>query len=156
MKKSCYKRLLAILLISMLLSSMMLAAQQPSRGLTEIVIGDGQELTCEAPFHNCDVGWYWSYSECIYPGEAIGGPGIIYSISYYCEEMPILWGDEPSEYFYDALALYVGTTEKTAYSSASDWTPAENLTMVRDEPYFCWEFIHLSEGWITLVFSQPY
>ena len=156
MKKSYFKICSAVLLTSLVLSSMMVMAQQPGRGLIDIVIGDGEELTCEAPFPNCDISWHWGYSECIYPGEAMGGPCIIYSISYYCEEMAVLWGTEPSEYYYDALALYVGTTDKSAYSSETDWTPIDNLTIVRNEPYYCWDYFHLSEGWITLVLSQPY
>ena len=136
----------------MLLSSMMVMAQQPGSGLTDILIGDGDIRSCEIPFNACTGGW--AYTESIYPVEVIGGPCLIYSVSFACPESAMQYGG-PFPYDTYKLTLFMGTTTRSNYASTADWTPSADLQIYCDYPYGTMIGPD-SNGWITFELNQPY
>ena len=149
------KRIGAGLFALLLAMLNLLNVQAQSTELTEIIIGDGTETSCEVPFGDCNDNW--AYSESIYPAEAIGNPCMIYSIAFDCAET---WLDEyyysyPSGYWY--MQIYIGTTTQTSYTSTTNWVYPNNLIKVFDRnggsyiQWFCRQ-----PGWETFELDFPY
>lgn len=146
------KRFLASLFALLLAMASLLDVQAQSNELTEIIIGAGNEESCEIPFNNCTSGC--SYVECIFPAEAIGDPCMIYSISFYCAKT---WLDNNNytysqNYYY--LTFYMGTTSQTSYNSSTNWTTPDNYTKVFDRHEygrFCGQI-----GWDSFVLDAPF
>ena len=145
-------RFLASLFTLLLVMVSMMNVQAQSTQLTEIIIGDGTEASCEIPFNACTGGW--GYSESIYPAAAIGGPCIITAVSYYCPEPAMQYGGA-FPYYTDAFGLFIGTTTRSNYFSTTDWTPSTDLQNLYDRPN--WDIISPdADGWITFELDQPY
>lgn len=127
--------------------------------LTEIVIGNGTEATCEVPFNACTVGG--AYTESIYPGEAIGGPCMIYSISYNIAEVASFWNgswQQTAGYRYYDYIVYFGTTERITHESNTDWAQTNSLKTVyqRHAVYDIFISSEQEPGWITFYLDEPY
>lgn len=98
---------------------LVLVAPQALRA-DEYIVGDGTLDSRDNPFQN-----YYSngYTELIYPANEIGQAGMINSLAFYCTT------PGASQYVHE-LRIYIGETDKSAYSSNTDWTPEADLTMV--------------------------
>ena len=125
------KRIGAGLFALLLAMLNLLNVQAQNTELTEIIIGDGTETSSEIPFdYFNNTGNRWSFTECIFPAEAIGDPCMIYSISFYCVQP---WLDV-NNYAYNAgyrdLMLYLGTTSQTSHTSSTNWISSNELTNV--------------------------
>ena len=117
--------------------------------LTEIIIGDGTETSCEIPFNACSEGWPSAYTEVIYPAAALGEPCMIYSLSF--DVVQECYGG----YLNRNLFIYLGTTDNINHTSVTGWTPAENMTLVYENTNYL-EDIFSEPGWTTLVLDHPF
>jgi len=132
-------------------------AQSPN--LTEIIIGEENEVSCEVPFNSCTGGW--AYTESIYPAEAIGGPCMIYSISYNIAEVASFWNgswQQTAGYRYYDYLVYFGTTERITHESNTDWAQTNSLKTVYQRHAIYDIFISSEQepGWITFYLDEPY
>ena len=153
------KRIGAGLFALLLAMLNLLNVQAQSTELTEIIIGDGTETSSEIPFdYFNNTGNRWSFTECIFPAEAIGDPCMIYSISFYCVQP---WLDV-NNYAYNAgyrdLMLYLGTTSQTSHTSSTNWISSNELTNVFERHGVGGYFIYYCKqaGWFTFVFDNPF
>ena len=147
------RKLHLLIIVFMTMLSCALRAQNLPQDLTEIVIGEGTEATCEVPFNSC-TGWH-SYTETIIPAESIGSSSIIYSLSIDIAEIPQLWNGsyyEPTSFYCDAFYIFLGTSNQSIHNSSIDWTE-EEMTMVyqRFGQYYDWQ-----NGWMTFEFDHPF
>ncbi len=121
---------------------LVLVAPQALRA-DEYIVGDGTLDSRDNPFQN-----YYSngYTELIYPASEIGQAGMINSLAFYCTT------PGASQYVHE-LRIYIGETDKSAYSSNTDWTPEADLTMVYQHTALT---IGATDGWQTFEFDTPY
>ena len=121
---------------------MVLVAPQALRA-DEYIVGDGTLDSRDNPFQN-----YYSngYTELIYPASEIGQAGMINSLAFYCTT------PGASQYVHE-LRIYIGETDKSAYSGNRDWTPEADLTMVYQHTALT---IGATDGWQTFEFDTPY
>ena len=121
---------------------LVLVAPQALRA-DEYIVGDGTLDSRDNPFQN-----YYSngYTELIYPASEIGQAGMINSLAFYCTT------PGASQYVHE-LRIYIGETDKSAYSGNRDWTPEADLTMVYQHTALT---IGATDGWQTFEFDTPY
>ncbi len=103
-----------LLLLALLISGVGLASAQ-----SEVVIGNGTYSGYDAPFNNY---YKHSWNETIYQKGDIGGAGTITSVSYHRAS--------GSSYTTQTIKIYMGETTRSSISSTTDWTPANQLTLV--------------------------
>ena len=142
------KRYLKALLFALTIA-LFTKAQAQSTNLTEIIIGDGTETSCEIPFNTCSEGWPAAYTEVIYPSAALGEPCVIYSLSFDVAEVNY------GSYLNKNLLIYLGTTDSVNHASVTGWTPAENMTLVYENTNYM-EDIFTEPGWTTFVLDHPF
>lgn len=151
MKKTFFTTIVMLCLFSWATVTGTNKLQAQSTNLTEIIIGDGTELTCDIPFNACTNGW--SGAEIIYPAEAIGGPCLIHSVSFYCGETSTFDG-APSPYQYACFSMYLGTTDKDLYAEDYDFYQGE--LQLHFDRNWTWTEIGQSTGWITFDLDRPF
>ena len=137
------KRLSLLLLIINALAWGALRAQSLPQELTEIVIGEGTETSCQMPFNACHEEWqYTLYSEYIIPASEIGEPCVINSIAFEIDNADMM--------YYCELYIWLGTTEDEIHTSETDWLDPDLMTQVFYSPDISlgWE-----EGWATSTFE---
>jgi hypothetical protein len=132
--------------------------QAQSTNLTEIIIGEGTESSCEVPFNACENGW--AYTECIYPAEAIGESCMIYSISFDVSELPSFWNgawQQLTSFYYIDFSIYLGTTSQSNHSSMGNWVSPEQMSIVfyRHVDIFYNE-LFTQVGWTTIDLDSPF
>lgn len=127
-------------------------AQSPN--LTEIIIGEGTETSCEVPFNSCEWGRHWGYSESIYPAEAIGEPCLIYSISFDISEVASYWDEyqNTTALYVNGLDVYIGSSEQSTHTT-TEWMPIESMIHCKSLQYVMY---FQSQGWITLELDTPF
>lgn len=116
-------------------------AQSPN--LTEIIIGEGTETSCQLPFNACHEEWrYTLYSEYIIPASEMGEPSVINSIAFEIDNADMM--------YYCELYIWLGTTEDEIHTSETDWLDPDLMTQVYYSPDISlgWE-----EGWTTSTFE---
>ena len=108
------KKFLLCLLSVLLFMPMAMKSQT-----TDITVGTGTTAGYYVPFGNY---YHYSWTESIYPSDEIGSAGTITGIAYQCAASYSL--------SFNTLKIYMGTTSSDAHSSASDWLPTSDLTLV--------------------------
>ncbi len=105
-----------------------------------VVIGTGTAVDKYLPVAPW---WGYSYTQTIYLQQEINVSGQIKEISYYYNGGSA-WTDD--------IVIYMGTTDKSSFTSESDWVAAANLTQVYAGPLA----VTAAEGWVTLVLDTPF
>lgn len=113
------------------------AAKSDQQG---VVIGTGTAVDKYLPVAPW---WGYSYTQTIYLQQEINVSGQINEISYYYNGGSA-WSDD--------IVIYMGTTDKSSFTSESDWVAAANLTQV----YAGSLAVTAVEGWVTLVLDTPF
>ncbi len=131
-------------------------AQSPN--LTEIIIGEGTETSCEIPFNGCSRGV--AYTESIYPADAIGGPCMIYSISFDVAELPSFWNgswQQVTSFYYIDFSIYFGTTSQSSHSSMDNWVSPEQMSIVYNRHVnIFYNELFTQAGWTTIDLDMPF
>ncbi len=108
----------------------------------EIQIGSGSQTDSNLPTHSY---YKYSFTQQIYTAaeieEAGGGVGTINSISFYNN------GSEKTR----TLDVYLVNTEKTSFSSTSDW-----ITVTSADLVFSGSFTFNASAWNTITLSSPF
>ena len=137
------KRLSLLLLIINALAWGALKAQNLPQDLTEIVIGEGTETSCQLPFNACHEEWrYTLYSEYIIPASEMGEPSVINSIAFEIDNADMM--------YYCELYIWLGTTEDEIHTSETDWLDPDLMTQVYYSPDIS---LGWDEGWTTSTFE---
>ena len=110
----------------------------------EIIIGTGTSTAYTSPFNNL---YNNSWDECIYLSSEIQSAGAITDIAYYYD------GTATSNYVYTTLKIYMGHTTRSAISSTTDWTPANDLTLVYDGTNIT---NPTTQGWFNITLDNPF
>ena len=109
----------------------------------EIVVGTADASTANVPFRTT---YKYSWTETIYPKAELCEAGTIYSIAYHCATV------NNNGYTLSDVDVYLAETSKDIYSSASDWTPESEFTLV-----YSGSNVELGdEEWETFVFDTPF
>jgi uncharacterized protein (TIGR02145 family) len=106
----------------------------------EISLGDGvatDKYLPVAPF------WGYSYAQTIYKQSEINVQGQITEISYYYNG---------NTAWTDAIDIYMGTTDKSFFTSNTDWVSVNNMTVV----YSGSLSVSTTEGWVTITLDTPF
>ena len=131
-------------------------AQSPN--LTEIIIGEGTETTCEIPFNSCTSGL--AYTESIYPAEAIGGPCMVYSISFDVAELASFWNGswlQQASLYYFSISIFLGTTSQSNHSSLDNWIAPEQLSIAYQRNLnIDYDELFTETGWTTFDLDVPF
>lgn len=107
----------------------------------EITIGNGTSSNYNAPFNNY---YRHSWNETIYQKGDIGGAGTITSVSYHRAS--------GSSYSTQTIKIYMGETTRSSISSTTDWTPANQLTLV-----YSGSNITIGDSeWETFILNTPF
>lgn len=85
----------------------------------EVSVGNGTLQN----FLPVNVGYYYSYSQQIYPGSTIGYSGTITELKFYLPTNALI--DNSNDW-----KVYLGQTTKTSFTSNTDWIPASDMTNV--------------------------
>ena len=110
----------------------------------DIEIGTGTSTSYTSPFNNL---YKNSWHECIYLASEIQAAGSITEIAYY------YGGTATSTYTYSTLKVYMGTTTRSEISSTTNWTPANDLTLVYDGTNIV---NPTTQGWFTITLDNPF
>lgn len=152
------KRLSLLFLIINALAWGALRAQSLPQELTEIVIGEGTETTCEIPFNSCTSGL--AYTESIYPAEAIGGPCMVYSISFDVAELASFWNGswlQQASLYYFSISIFLGTTSQSNHSSLDNWIAPEQLSIAYQRNLnIDYDELFTETGWTTFDLDVPF
>ena len=105
-----------------------------------ITVGTGTSCSnIYAPVNNF---WNYGYRQVIYPASSLRA-GNISSVSFqYCYTTAMSSKTN--------VNIYMGTTSQSAFSSATDWIPLSNLTLVYSGSLNC------TEGWNTFYLNSPF
>lgn len=111
-------------------------------GSPEVVVGTGTSASNYSPFNN-----YYknSRNDMIYLASEIGQAGPITSIAFKVVGTANLATN--------SINIYLGHTTKTTFSGTSDWTPANELTLVYSSEG---QTIGSTAGWETYDFDVPF
>ena len=114
---------------------------------TEVQIGSGSDQSWQFPIYSC---YNYNYSQQIYLGSEItdggGSSGLIKKIRFYYAGGGSVFSN------WNNWTIYLGNTEKTEFSSTSDWVPVGSMTQV-----FSGTFSDPAEGtWIEFTLSAPF
>lgn len=111
-------------------------------GYADHIIGNGTSNSYYSPMCN-----YYnnSYAEMIYPASELGGAGTITALSFDVASS--------SSLDYSSLKIYLGTRSSSTYSSTSDWTPFDGLSLVYSRTNGS---VGSATGWETYTFDTPY
>ena len=131
------KKFLFFLLTAILMLPLFTQAQ-------DIEIGTGTTTSYTSPFNNL---YKNSWNECIYLASEIQAAGSITEIAYY------YGGTATSTYTYTTLKVYMGTTTRSEISSTTNWTPANDLTLVYDGTNIV---NPTTQGWFTITLDNPF
>lgn len=105
-------------------------------GCDDITVGTGTSAG-----NNPVTNYNYAYAQLIYAADDIAHSGNISSIqlqrSTYANVM-------------NNMKVYIGTTDKTAFTSSSDWVPAEDLTLVYEGAF------EAGSEWLVLPFTAPF
>lgn len=105
--------------------------------LPETQIGSGTSTNSYLPTYNL---YNYSLSEQIYTEEEIGGAGIINSISFY-----------PVGAITRNLKVYMANTDKTSFTSGSDW-----VAMTEDNLVYEGNVNMVANTWVTIPLDEPF
>ena len=105
--------------------------------LPETQIGSGTATSNYFPTYNL---YNYSMTEQIYTGEEIGEAGIINSISFY-----------PVGAITRNLKIYLANTDKTSFTSGSDW-----VAMTDDNLVYEGNVNMVTNTWVTIQLSEPF
>ena len=106
----------------------------------DLLIGNGTSTTYELPINNY---WEYSYTQQIFLASEMHGSTTISSVSFQYSY------SSPST-VKNSVNIYLGHTTQSTFSSASDYIPSTNLTMVYSGPLNC------QQGWNTFNFTTPF
>ncbi|RYZ56490.1 MAG: T9SS type A sorting domain-containing protein [Sphingobacteriales bacterium] len=111
-----------------------------------IQIGSGTSTTTQMPIYSC---YGYNYTQQIVPASAYsagnGVAGPITKIRFYYDTggtTTTNWND---------WTIYIGQTNKSSFSSVSDWIPVSELTQVYTGP-----FTATSGTWLEFTLSSPF
>ena len=105
--------------------------------LPETQIGSGTSTNSYFPTYNL---YNYSMTEQIYTGEEIGEAGIINSISFY-----------PVGAITRNLKIYLANTDKTSFTSGSDW-----VAMTEDDLVYEGNVDMVANTWVTIQLNEPF
>ena len=109
-----------------------------------ITIGTGTSTSYTLPFNNF---YRNSWSEMIYPASLIDESGLITSIAFHVSDVP------SSNYPFNTLTIYMGTSSDSVHTSNSSWLPMSDLTEVFSD-------MNVSSptdtGWLTIELDTPF
>ena len=105
--------------------------------LPETQIGSGTSTNSYLPTYNL---YNYSMTEQIYTGEEIGEAGIINSISFY-----------PVGAITRNLKIYLANTDKTSFTSGSDW-----VAMTEDDLVYEGNVDMVANTWVTIQLNEPF
>lgn len=109
----------------------------------QVQVGDGK-ITDQNAFP-LKTSVDYSYTQSIYLSSEINTSGTITSIQWYYNGTSQLNNNQE-------LVIYLGTTQKSAFASSTDWVSYSNLTKV-----YSGEIItNGTSGWKTITFDTPY
>ena len=119
-------------------------AAAPLSAQQTVTIGTGTSTSYSSPFDNL---WKNSWCENIYLADEINTSGNITSIAYY------YGGTATTTYTYQTLKVYMGTTSRSSIANTSDWTPANDLTLVYDGTNIT---NPTTQGWFNIELDEPF
>ena len=105
--------------------------------LPETQIGSGTSTSAYLPTYNL---YNYSLTEQIYTGEEIGEAGYINSISFH-----------PVGTITRNLKVYMANTDKTSFTSGSDW-----VTMEADNLVYEGNVAMVANTWVTINLNEPF
>ncbi|MBR4135472.1 MAG: fibronectin type III domain-containing protein [Bacteroidales bacterium] len=111
-------------------------------GDPEVIVGTGTSTTYTAPFNNF---YKNSRNEVIYLASEIGQAGPITSIAYNVSNA--------ANWTASTINIYLAHTSRTTFASTTDWTPANDLTLVYSSTN---QTIGSSTGWLTFDLETPF
>ena len=125
-----------------LLLALMLGIFGVSHAAT-VQVGDGTATTTNFPIWGL---WNYSYSQQIYTQAQINTSGSIEKIRFYYVSGPIANNKD--------WRIYMGHTDKTEFTSDSDWVPAAQLTQVFDGDVTT--MLPLGNNWMEITLQNPF
>ena len=105
-----------------------------------ISIGTGSVTTSSSPW---DAGFGYSYVQSVYLQSEINATGSISSIEFYNSGTSLANNN--------TLKVYMANTNRTSFSSATDWEPLSALTLVFDGT-----ISPTLPGWVNITLSTPF
>ena len=108
-----------------------------------VQVGDGTATTSSFPIWGL---WNYSYSQQIYTQAQINTSGSIEKIRFYYVSGPIANNKD--------WRIYMGHTDKTEFTSDSDWVPAAQLTQVFDGDVTT--MLPLGNNWMEITLQNPF
>ncbi len=129
------RRFLVSLLLLVLIAPMTVKAD-------EVIIGTGTTTGYNAPFNNF---YKNSWNETIYPASSFSSACVINSVAYeVATAAPVTMS---------TLKIYMGETTRSTFSSTSDWTPENDLTLVYSGTNVV---IGSTTGWQEIQLDSPF
>lgn len=111
------------------------------QGHAQIVIGNGTDQEQHTPW---EPYYGYTYAQSIYLASEINASGNITSLQWYFSGTSTLPDNQ-------GLVIYLGHTDKSAFSSSSDWEDVSNLTQV-----YAGGITVNGPGWVTITFTEPF
>ena len=142
MKRTSYSRFLARAAVTLL--AVCCAPWAANAYNAQVQVGTGTSESYNAPIN---LYYNYSYSQQIYTAAQINGdcslPGEIESISFY-----YVGSVEKTA----PITVFMKTTDKTSFSSTSDWE-----TVTADDIVFDGDWtVTANAGWVTITFTEPF
>lgn len=115
--------------------------QTPCLGGGEITIGEGTTTDNYLPFYGL---YNYSYSQQIYDASVIGTAGVIQNIQFYCTTAP-------SSTTTGGIKIWMANTNKSTFSSNTDYIDPSDLTLVCEVPTYAYQV-----GWNNFILDVPF
>ncbi|MCQ2283500.1 MAG: fibronectin type III domain-containing protein [Bacteroidales bacterium] len=113
----------------------------PCLGFADVTIGTGTSENSNIPFYGL---YNYSYSQQIYDAADIPSGGKIQSIQFYCIAAP-------SASTIGNIKIWMANTNKSTFSSTTDYINPSDLTLVCEVPTYDYE-----TGWNTFTLDEPF